>query len=779
MLKLILSSEIVIQKRTLLICLKRILTKTFFYLLLLKFKYTILSSKISNKTLNDLEFFTVLDSIASYCNTNLGKAAVLQIEPISNNDILLDQLHQTNEYLASIQNENKIPNHHFEEITKEIHILGIEDSYLEAASFQNIVTISNTVNVLIKFFKKFKEYYATLHSFSKDIEYTKAIIEYIDKIISKFDEVNDNASIELKTIRKDINAIRGQIGGSFTKALNHYAKHEFLDDIRESVVDNQRVLAVQAMHRRKVKGTILGNSKTGSIVFIAPEATLKFSRELQNLLYEEQEEIIRILKVLTNNIRPFTGLLKQYQGYLSHIDALAAKAKYAIQINGLLPKISSHKKVYFRDAYHPILLENNKKQQIETVPQTLELNKQQQIIVISGPNAGGKSITLKTIGLLQLMIQSGILIPVHERSEVYFFESILTDIGDNQSIENQLSTYSYRLKNMRNFLRKCNENTMFLIDEFGTGSDPELGGALAEIFLEEFYNKGAFGVITTHYSNLKVLADELENVCNANMQFDEKTLEPLFTLLTGQAGSSFTFEVAQKNGIPFSLINRAKKKVDRGKIRLDKTISNLQKERNKLQKTSENLEKEQNKAKQHSENLSEKEIKIQDKLESFQELYDDNQKMLFIGRKINELSNNFFQTNNKKKLLADFMKWIMMEKNKYAEKNKTVTKSKATVNKEKLNKVAVKKKLESTRKEVLVAVKKIRHKKKVVEKQITTAKANYNYKLNDKVRLIDGRAVGTIDKIEKNIATINYGSFTTKANTSKLELVEAAKIKAN
>ena len=725
--------------------------------------------------MNDLEFFTVLESIVSYCNTNLGKEAVLQFEPIQNEHILLNQLHQTNEYLASFQNETNIPNHYFEEITKEIHILGIEDSYLEAASFQNIVTISKTVNALIKFFKKFKEYYATLHSFSKDIEYTKVIIEYIDKIISKFGEVNDNASIELKTIRKDINAIRGQIGSSFTKALNHYAKHDFLDDIRESVVDNQRVLAVQAMHRRKVKGTILGNSKTGSIVFIAPEATLKFSRELQNLLYEEQEEIIRILKILTNNIRPFTGLLKQYQGYLSHIDAVAAKAKYAIQINGLLPKVSNHKKIFLRDAYHPILLENNIKQQIETVPQTLELNEQQQIIVISGPNAGGKSITLKTIGLLQLMIQSGILIPVHERSEVYFFESILTDIGDNQSIENQLSTYSYRLKNMRNFLRKCNENTLFLIDEFGTGSDPELGGALAEIFLEEFYNKGAFGVITTHYSNLKVLADELENVCNANMQFDEKTLEPLFTLLTGQAGSSFTFEVAQKNGIPFSLINRAKKKVARGKIRLDKTISNLQKERNKLQKTSENLEKEQNKAKQHSENLSEKELKIQDKLESFQELYDDNQKMLSIGRRINELSNNFFQTNNKKKLLADFMKWIMMEKNKYAEKNKTVTKSKATVKKEKLNKVAVEKKLESTRKEVLVAVKKIRHKKKVVEKQITTAKANYNYKLNDKVRLIDGRAVGTIDKIEKNIATVNYGLFTTKANTSKLELVEAAK----
>ena len=253
------------------------------------------------------------------------------------------------------------------------------------------------------------------------------------------------------------------------------------------------------------------------------------------------------------------------------------------------------------------------------------------------------------------MLQSGMLIPVHEKSEVSIFDTVLTDIGDNQSIENQLSTYSYRLKNMRNFLRKCNETTLFLIDEFGTGSDPELGGALAEIFLEEFYNKNAFGVITTHYSNLKVLADELENVTNANMQFDEKTLEPLFTLFTGQAGSFFTFEVAQKNGIPFSLINRAKKKVERGKIRLDKTISNLQKERNKLHKTSETLEKEQHKAKQHVENLAEKELKIKSKLESFQELYDDNQKMLSIGRKINEFANRFFQTNNKKKLISDFM----------------------------------------------------------------------------------------------------------------------------
>ena len=734
-----------------------------------------MSSKISKKTLNDLEFNIVLNRIADYCHSDLGKKAVLLIEPIIIKDQLYQQLFQTNEYLASYENENKIPNHHFDAITKEIHLLGIEDSFLEAISFQKIATLSNTVGILKKFFKKFKEYYPSLFEHSELIDYNKSISESIGNYINQYGEVDDKATPELKNIRKEINSIRSLISSSFTKALNHYAGNGYLDDIRESIVDNQRVLAVLSMHRRKVKGALLGNSKTGSIVYIAPEATLKYSRELQNLLYDEQQEIIRILKLLTNVIRPFTDLLKIYQNYLIHLDVISAKASYALKINGLLPRISTIKKILLRDAYHPILLENNSKKNIKTIPQTLELNQERQIIVISGPNAGGKSITLKTIGLLQLMIQSGILIPVHERSEVHFFDTILTDIGDNQSIENQLSTYSYRLKNMRDFLKKCNNNTLFLIDEFGTGSDPELGGALAEIFLEEFYEKKAFGIITTHYSNLKVLADELEHVTNANMQFDEKTLEPLFKLFIGQAGSSFTFEVAQKNGIPFSLINRAKKKVERGKIRLDKTISNLQKERNKLQRTSESLQKEEFKAKQYSENLSEKESKIQEKLESFQELYDSNQRMISIGRKINEITNTYFQTNNKKKLLSDFMKWILMEKNKHVTKTKDIPKTKAAKKQEKTKKIAQEKKLVAVKKEVLKEVTKIREEKKVVEKKIARAKSDYKYKKNDKVRLIDGQSVGTIEKIEKNTAVINYGKFTTKTSTDQIELVEASK----
>ena len=732
---------------------------------------------ISEKTLIDLEFFTILKSVSELSISELGKQAILNIRPYTKKEKLLPELYQVNEYLSSFLNDNRIPNHYFDDIQKEIHLLNIENSYLEPVSFLKILNNSNTVFELLKFLKNFKAIYPEMFAVSDKIEFQKTITENIQTIITPFAEVNENASPLLKQIRNEINAIRSKIGSSFTKALTQYNSAGYLDEIKESVVDNERVLAVQAMHRKKVKGSLLGSSKSGSIVYIAPEATLQYSRELQNLAYDEHQEIVRILKELSNKIRAFVPNLIEYQSYLTNLDVIASKAKYAKNIHACLPKLISEKKIYLRDAYHPILLLKNKQHHKKTVPQTLELNEKQQIIVISGPNAGGKSITLKTIGLLQVMLQSGLLIPVHERSETYFFDTILTDIGDNQSIENQLSTYSYRLKNMRNFLRNCNENTLFLIDEFGTGSDPELGGALAEIFLEEFYYKKAFGIITTHYSNLKVLASELENVANANMQFDEKSLQPLFKLFIGQAGSSFTFEVAQKNGIPFSLINKAKKRVEGEKIRLDKTISKLQKERNILQQTSENLEKEKSIAIEKSDSLSEKEQKVQEKLESFQELYDSNQKMLSYGRKINELVNKYFQTNNKKQLTADFNKWVAIEKTKQIVKNPQKPVTKAQKKQGKIEEKKVEEKMKIIEKEVVVEVEKVRELKQTEAKKIAKQKADYIFKVKDRVRIIDSNSNGIIEKIEKNNAFINYGFFTTKTTLNKLELVESAKKK--
>ena len=734
-----------------------------------------MSKNISEKTLQDLEFSTVLQHVAEHCISGLGKHKTLDIKPIHNKKELFKELHLVDEYLSSFQSENRVPNHGFDNITESVKRLTIENSFIETDAFLKIATTSLTVNELIKFFKKFKIQFPTFFELTQKIEFTTFVDDEIKKIIEISGEVKNNASSTLKQLRRDINNVRGKIGASFSSALSKAVAAGYLDDIKETVVDNQRVLAVSAMHRRKVAGSLLGSSKSGNIVYIAPQATLSYSREYQNLIYDEKQEVVKILRDLATTIRPLVLLLEEYVVFLIHIDMVGAKAKYAQEMNAILPIISKEKKIFFKNAYHPILWKKNKEQKIHTVSQSIELNEKQQIIVISGPNAGGKSITLKTIGLLQIMVQSGLLIPVDERSQTYIFDTVLTDIGDNQSIENQLSTYSYRLKNMRNFLRKCNENTLFLIDEFGTGSDPELGGALAEIFLEEFYSKKAFGIITTHYSNLKVLANELENVTNANMQFDERSLEPLYRLFIGQAGSSFTFEVAQKNGIPFSLINKAKKRVDTEKVRLDKTISKLQKERSKLQRNSDNLEKQKSKGQEHLDNLQEKEDKVQAKLAGFQELYDQNQKMLSFGRKTNELINKYFQTNNKKELNTNFNKWVADEKVKYAKKNPLKPKTKTQKQKAKVVEKQMQEVIKKVEKEVLEKVVEVRKEKKIEAIKIAKEKSEYVFKLNDRVRIIDSNSIGTIDKIDKKSVTINYGIFTTKTSADNIELVQKGK----
>lgn len=762
---------------------------------------------ISNKTLEDLEFDQVIEQIQSFAITKLGKKQLSTLKPIKNKKELFKQLADVNEYVATFISENKLPNHDFFDLEKELKMLTIENAFLELSSFLNIATNVKTIHELSLFIVKLKDYFPSLVTQFETVSVKKEIVKIIEKVISPYAEIKNNASENLKSIRKEISKISATINGVFNKQMSHYSSLSYLDDIRESVVDNLRVLAVNSKHRRKIKGSILGTSKSGSIVFMLPESVQLMTQNLQNLQFEEKNEIIKILKQLTADVSPFVDDLQQYQEILTYFDVVGAKAKYAQNINACLPEINDKKEVSLIDAYHPLLLVANKEQKKETIPQSIKIDNEQRIIVISGPNAGGKSITLKTIGLLQVMLQSGILIPVNENSKTSLFNVILTDIGDNQSIENHLSTYSYRLKNMRTFLQKCNEDTLFLIDEFGTGSDPELGGALAEIFLEEFHQKGAYGIITTHYANLKVLADELPSVVNANMQFDTRTLLPLFTLQIGQAGSSFTFEVARKNGIPYSLINKAKKKVEREKIRLDKTISKLQGERNALRKTKESLTTINNEMEDVKSSLKKKEQKIKAKMEGFQALYDDNQKMLSYGRSVNELVNKYFQNNNLKQLMAGFKKWVLIEKDSYDKKlNEKSETKKAPIKKEKLSiqetkkVLQVKNKLKPSKrdlrilkkqqekaekekkemlakieKEVLLHVDDVRQEKTKLTKAEELERLNYQYKIKDRVRIIGTISVGTVEKIDKKTITINFGNMLTKAKKTTIELVEKAK----
>lgn len=719
---------------------------------------------IPDKTLEDLEYSEVLRQCAAFAITPLGKEVVLGLKPQTEIEAVQNRLQMTSEYCASFDNENRIPNHGFDDCAPSFQLLKIENSVLELEAFRNLARNTETANALVRFLDKFKTYYPSLSCLAETLHEEKLIKPTVDGVIDRFGEVRNDASEALFSIRKQMQQLRGKISSSFNKALSQFSNADYLDDIRESVIENRRVLAVKAMHRRKVKGAIMGSSKTGSIVFIEPEVTHAQTRELQNLEFEEGEEIKKILSQLTDFFRPYLPYLQLQHTFLLELDVIHAKAKYAQEIGGLLPYIAQEEReISYLQAYHPLLLQAHKLENKHTYPQDLHLDPDNRIIVISGPNAGGKSITLKTVGLLQLMLQTGMLIPVHERSKAVLFEQILTDIGDNQSIENHLSTYSYRLKNMKYFLKKCNSNTLFLIDEFGTGSDPELGGALAEVMLEDFYERHAFGLITTHYSNLKALANELPAMVNANMQFDNKTLEPVFKLVMGEAGSSFTFEVAQKNGLPFNLINRAKKKIEKSKVRFDATIAKLQKERSAMMKTGKSLKEKEDKVKSESDKMQTMNAKLKAKLISYQELFDHNQRMIVLGNKVNELAERYFSNNKKRPLIAELLRVVETENAKRKRKTAAVAKKEREQ----------KKVLDEQLKKELVQVRKEKKKQQKEAKVLPQEKPKLA--VGDQVRLFDGRSVGSIDAIEKNKAIVNYGAFTTQVNLELLELVKPAK----
>ena len=715
--------------------------------------------KISEKSITDLEFDIVLEQAASRCATELGKSSLLTLRPFTSFSRIQIEIERVNEYNSSFSNEHNIPNHGFESIDKALSLLSIENSKIEIEFFQHIAHLTKTAQSLLRFFKKNKLFFPQLHKFGEDIPIEKSIPKEIDRVIDRFGEVRNQASDSLAVIRKQMDQVRGKINQSFGSAMSKYQNSGFLDDIKETVVSNRRVLAVKAMYRRKVKGSLLGSSKTGSIVYIEPQAVVQYSQEMENLIYDEQEEIDRILKELTNWMRPYEELLANYQRYATEIDMICAKALYAKEMNGVMPKLNDSADLDLKDAYHPLLYLSNKQKNQATYPQTIHLHSELRILVISGPNAGGKSITLKTIGLLQLMVQTGFLVPVHPQSHMCIFENILTDIGDNQSIENELSTYSYRLKNMNRFLKKCNEKSLLLIDEFGTGSDPELGGALAEIFLEVFYQEKSLGVITTHYTNLKLLADELPHAANANMQFDRNQLSPTFQLLTGEAGSSFTFEVAQKNGIPYRLINRAKKKIERGKVRFDATLAKMQRERSTMAKNTKDLQNEALKSKKQNEKLEKLNAKVKAKLESYQSLFDQDQRMIVLGNKVNELAESYFLNGKKRPLVAGLLQLIEFENAKRKKQSAAVIRKKK----------AEKKKLKV---EVEQKIERVREQKKEKPKVVVKKRPKVQFFIGDHVRLFEGKAVGTIDSLEKNKAFVNYGTFTTQIHTDELELVK-------
>ena len=711
--------------------------------------------------LNELEFPKLLEEITPYAYSPRVAEKISNIKPLPQKEAEF-LLKKTSEFLSSYESENFIPFDEYEDIEEPLKLMLIENFRLEASAFLRIRKITEQIGKLQSFFPKFSENFPNLEEEIKNIEFRKEIIDKISAVFNRFGEVKNEASPLLKEIRESISIAKKNIQENFNKSLNHYAQQDFLDEIRESTIEDQRVLAVKSGFKKRVSGRVLGVSKTGSITYIQPDSVVRHYHQLRESEEEQKKEVDRILRKLTSEIAEFHSQLSDYQEYLYNLDITRAKAKFAEKINGVLPKINTHKTLKLIDAYHPLLWLRNTQENKAIYPQTLELSEKNRIICISGPNAGGKSITLKTLGLLQLMIQSGILVPVHPRSEMFFFDKLMTDIGDNQSIENHLSTYSSRLKKMSRIVREADENTLLLIDEFGTGSDPELGGALAEAFLEFFYEKESFAVITTHYTNIKLVVEQLPHAQNAAMLFDEETLEPMYKLEVGQAGSSFTFEVAEKNNIPRFIIHSAKKKIERDVVNLDKTIVKLQQEKFEVEKLKSDLTEKRELTQNKRDNLQKLNEQLQQKLYNFQKLYEEEHRKLQFGTRIQSFIDDYAKGKSRKDIVKEFIKILEQEKFR---KNQNTEKIEA----EKL-KVVKRKVTQELKKESVIQT--ITETQEKIQERERRERALW-LKVGQRVRIIGSTSIGTIEKIDSktNKATINYGLFKTQISTDELERV--------
>jgi DNA mismatch repair protein MutS2 len=706
-------------------------------------------SGFDQQTVHDLEFQEIRNWLINFAIGSSAKNRLENLAPSNDFDAIEIELMRLNEFKQIRTIGESFPALDFEELQTELKLLPVNNAVLPQEGFVRITRASELVNSILVFFDKRSQDYPYLFKLLKSVYFTRELIESIEKIFDRRGNIKDDASPELSTIRQKINRIRNQINKNFEKELRKFLKEGFLGETKEAFVNERRVLTVQSTHKRKIGGAVVGSSKTGSLTFIEPAINVPLNNELELLLDDERKEIFRILQDLTREIAHHLPLIEAYQTLLVELDFIHAKTKLAIELQANLPGIVRSTRIELIDAFHPILWRNNKANGKTTLSQTLTLDANNRMLVISGPNAGGKSITLKTIGLLQIMLQSGLLIPVHENSKLCFFQQILTDIGDNQSIENELSTYSYRLKRMKHFLLVANKRTLLLLDEFGTGSDPELGGALAEVFFEELYQKKSYAVITTHYATIKLLADRLVNAVNGCMLFNTANLAPLYRFSMGQPGSSFTFEVAQMNGISLDLIEKAKGKLDGERINMDKLLSELNKEKMRLQRMNHEHEKAKKNAQEAEQVFLEKKDKFEERLKTQQDFIERNNVFLNSGKKMKAFIDRYVTITRKKdpnkQLFEDVRKYLLVEKSKIEES---------------------KRKLEL----MSAATQPIKKVKKPIP-QVDTYQRD-KIVVGSTVKMIETKQNGTVEEINRHLITVTFGFMRLKVEREKLMWVK-------
>ncbi|PHN02932.1 endonuclease MutS2 [Flavilitoribacter nigricans] len=532
-----------------------------------------------------LEFNKVLNLLRSSCVGALGQEAVsTEIKPRDNISWINQRLAEVAAYKLTQDKNDPFPLRRYESISEEIRHLQVEGYVLSVEGLQNINNLLLIYRYIFRYFNKGRqEAYPELFALIQPLAYDDELTKSIESVIDEEGNIKPDASPELLRIRRMMTSKQKEMDRQFRVIINQYRSKGWLSDNVESFRNGRRVLSVPAEHKRKIRGIIHDESATGKTAFIEPEGIIDINNDLFDLEQEEKREIYRLLRELSAMLRPHTEVLTQLQDTLVELDLIQAKTRLAQQMKATRPQVVDRPHLGIIKGYHPLLLLKNKQIDKPTIPFDLTLFGSNRLLVLSGPNAGGKSITMKSVGLLQLMLQSGLLIPVESTSEMGIFKKFFADIGDQQSLEDDLSTYSSRLENARVFLEKADKDSLVLIDEFGSGTDPKIGGAIAEAILWELNYRQIYGVITTHYSNLKIFAFKTKGIVNGSMLFDGESLSPTYELKVGRPGSSYAFEIAQKSRLSNKVLNYARKKIGKNEKAVDELLVDLQREKQEVE----------------------------------------------------------------------------------------------------------------------------------------------------------------------------------------------------
>ena len=717
------------------------------------------------------------------CLSTLGEERVLEMEFCNRFDDVNTRLEQTSEFMHILLEEDHFPAQYFFDVRPALRRIRVEGMYLDELELFDLRRSLETIRDIVRFLKVTDNNeqlndsdnitYPYLNRLAGDINIFPQLITNINNILSPFGKIKDNASPELLRIRRELSATMGSISRSLNNILRTAQSEGVVDkDVAPTMRDGRLVIPVAPSLKRKIKGIVHDESASGKTVFIEPAEVVEANNRIRELESDERKEIIRILTDFSNKMRPLIpDVLLSYE-FLAEIDFIRAKALFAIQIKAIKPAINQHQIIDWTMAVHPLLQLSLERHQKKVVPLDIELNEQQRILIISGPNAGGKSVCLKTVGLLQYMLQCGLLIPMHERSHTGIFNNIFIDIGDEQSIEDDLSTYSSHLTNMKVMMKQCDEHSLILIDEFGGGTEPQIGGAIAEAVLKRFNEKSTYGVITTHYQNLKHFAENHKGVVNGAMLYDRHLMQALFQLQIGNPGSSFAVEIARKIGLPEDVIADAAEIVGSEYIQSDKYLQDIVRDKRYWETKRQNI-------RQREKQMEETIARYQNEIESLQKerkdilkkaheeaerlLQEANARIENTIRSIKESQAEKERTRQTRQELESF-------RNQLEQQTKSEIEDKITRKMEKLKEKQERRKEkrnQDKRKAIVSAEEQIAKQAQIEaerQKSITTG---------SNVRLKGQSTVGVVMEINGKTATVAFGNIKTTIKLDALELTTA------